>query len=79
MLAGANKRPHRRDLSPRTSCLHCLVRDFVDEDLFSLVDGLFIHVLEPSRERQKRNCLDSQGGGRGKDQRTAKTILAHRL
>jgi hypothetical protein len=44
MLAGANKRPHPRDLSPRTSRLHCLVRDFVDEDLFfNLVDGLLIH------------------------------------
>jgi hypothetical protein len=42
--AGANERPHPRDLSPRASRLHCLVADFADEDVFfNLVDGLLIH------------------------------------
>ena len=46
--AGANESPHRRDLSPRASRLHCLVGDFVDKDLFfNLVDGLFIHGVDP--------------------------------
>jgi hypothetical protein len=31
--AGANKRPHPRDLSPRPGRLHCLVGDFIAEDL----------------------------------------------
>ena len=44
MLAGANKRPHPRDLSPRTSRLHCLVRDFVDEDLFSIWSMVFSFI-----------------------------------
>ena len=48
MLAGANKRPHPRDLSRRASRLHCLVGDFADEDLFlNLVDGLLIHGVDP--------------------------------
>jgi hypothetical protein len=45
--AGANKRPHPRDLSPRAGRLHCLVGDFADEDLFNLVDGLLIHGIDP--------------------------------
>ena len=44
--AGANERPRPRDLSARASRLHCLVRDFVDEDLFfNLVDGIWSMVF----------------------------------
>jgi hypothetical protein len=64
MLAGANKRPHPRDLSPRTSRLHCLVRDFVDEDLFfNLVDGLLIHGIDsmPSFHDANRGVYPLRG------------------
>jgi hypothetical protein len=47
LYAGANKCPRPRDLS-RPGLLHCLVGDFVAEDLFfNLVDGLFIHGVDP--------------------------------
>ena len=83
--AGANKRPRPRNLSPRASRLHCLVGDFDQiEEGVVIYERLFTHVLEPERERQKRKCLDRQRGGRGKGgsthrERSAKTILAHRL
>jgi len=38
---------HTPAISVLVPAASCLVRDFADEDLFNLVDGLFIHGVDP--------------------------------